>query len=198
MQQINLAASSFPTGISLPKQSVCQHRGSISAFLLFITSNCLVFRAVCIHDSTVLPSIKKWNVFSLTLLFQYPFIRVLLPGSVNISHLSPKLEASKTGQHYLSELCMTPVCNLYKRVSATAPYITLLASDCQLWQHCRVILLTVTRFDGNIILVCFEFLNRCKHDHGPPTALYFLYCRIVHPTTMHFPFSPDYLLQLFL
>lgn len=45
-------------------------------------------------------------------LFQYPFIRVLLPGSVNISHLSPKLEASKTGQCYLSELCMTTVCNL--------------------------------------------------------------------------------------
>lgn len=128
-------------------------------------------------------------------LFQYPFIRVLLPGSVNISHLSPKLEASKTGQCYLSELYVTTVCNLYKRVWATTPSITLLASDCQLWWLRRVIWMTVTRFDVYIILVCLEFLNRCKHEHVSPTALYLSYCRIVHQTRMHFPFSPYYLLH---
>lgn len=105
-------------------------------------------------------------------LFQYPFIRVLLPASVNISHLSPKLEASKTGQRYLSEPFMTTACNLYNRATATTPSITSLASDCRLWRLSRVSLLTLTRFDGYIILVCFEFLSRCKHHHGPLPSLF--------------------------
>lgn len=141
-----------------------------------------------VHNQTKLFSIQSslhswFNCFAFNqkvkcvlsdLLFQYPFIRVLLPGSVNISHLSQKIEASKTGQCYLSEQCLNAVCNLYKRLSASAPSITLLASDCLPWRLCRVILLTVMSFDCYIILVCLEFLNRCQHDHGPPTAVFFV------------------------